>query len=243
MNVFGDQSLFDLSSILKMFRDYRSHGATLIVSPMDKPWTSEFPEDVIKAETDMFDFVFHEANDVKRQSIFTYPKGLDVYYILGREQEFYNAMVSATLQSKQGVLAAWGAIFGGVKIHGEESIELHEFVGSVDYIEEREIQKTQYFQELAKYRFLVAPRGNGIQSPKFIEAVLMMTIPITSNYSCWVDLKSAGFPIVVVDHWNEITPENLERWWEELSPQMGKKRWIATMEGVESLLFGKCYRD
>eukprot|EP00958_Prasinococcus_capsulatus_P014410 scaffold1518_cov417-Prasinococcus_capsulatus_cf.AAC.3 len=31
----------------------------------------------------------------------------------------------------------------------------------------------QYYFELAKYKFLVAPHGNGIQSPKFLEALMV----------------------------------------------------------------------
>merc|ERR1712222_148095 len=61
----------------------------------------------------------------------------------------------------------------------------------------RKIGPDEYFSELANYRFLVAPKGQAIQSCKFAEAVLMMTIPITKRYKCFQDLQDYGFPIVL----------------------------------------------
>jgi hypothetical protein len=46
--------------------------------------------------------------------------------------------------------------------------------------------------------------------------------------------------MVLVDEWDEITPEALNQWWVDLSPRLNAARWLATVEGMESLLFGKC---
>jgi hypothetical protein len=56
-------------------------------------------------------------------------------------------------------------------------------------------------------------------------------------------LRDYGFPLVVVDDWDEITPAKLDEWWAELSPKLDNARWIATVKGVESLLYGTCYED
>ena len=100
----------------------------------------------------------------------------------------------------------------------------------------------EYFGVLAQHRFLLAPLGNGLQSPKFIEAVMMMTIPITKRYAAFDDLRAYGLPIVLVDDWAEVTPAKLEQWWAELSPRLEAARWVGTNRGMDSLLNGSCWR-
>merc|ERR1719419_571456 len=125
--------------------------------------------------------------------------------------------MNARLDTKRGALAAWGSIWSGIgshgAIHGKEAEVLKMFVDREPFIDHRSIDKKLYFTELAKYRFLIAPRGNGIQSPKFMEALLVLTIPITLRYPAFTDLKKYGFPYVLVDSWDDITPENLDKWW------------------------------
>ena len=79
-----------------------------------------------------------------------------------------------------------------------------------------------------------------MQSPKFLEAVLLMTIPITMRYEAFNDLQVYGMPIVLVDSWAEVTPQNLDKWWVELSPRLAAARWIATNQGLDSLLKQEC---
>ena len=74
----------------------------------------------------------------------------------------------------------------------------------------------RYFSVLAQHRFLLAPQGQAIQSPKFLEAVAMMTIPITRRHAAFEDLRAYGMPIVLVDSWDEVTPAALDAWWAEL---------------------------
>jgi len=86
----------------------------------------------------------------------------------------------------------------------------------------------------------IAPRGNGLQAPKFLEAVAVMTIPITKRYACFEDLQMYGFPLVVVDDWEEITPKALAYWWRKLSPRLEEARWLIGHFGLNSLLYGNC---
>jgi len=143
------------------------------------------------------------------------------------------------------VLAAWGKR-GGQTNHTVDALALQRFVESWGTnasgwkVEERDLPADQYFDALSKYRFLLAPRGNGVQSPKFLEALLVGTIPITKRYAAFEDLVDYGFPMVLVDEWDEITPKALDQWWVDLSPRLNAARWLATVEGMESLLFGKC---
>jgi len=117
---------------------------------------------------------------------------------------------------------------------------LSDFTNHTPWAEHRMIPAEHYWPELAKYRFLIAPRGNGLQAPKFMEALAVMTIPITLRYACFEDLQMYGFPLVVVDDWEEITPKALAYWWKKLSPRLEEARWLVTHYGLNSLLYGDC---
>ena len=125
----------------------------------------------------------------------------------------------------------------------DDSAALEDFLarGTLNVTRAR-VPPREYFGVLAQHRFLLAPLGNGLQSPKFIEAVMMMTIPITKRYAAFDDLRAYGLPIVLVDDWAEVTPAKLEQWWAELSPRLEAARWVGTNRGMDSLLNGSCWR-
>lgn len=194
-----------------------------------------------------------------------YPKTMDMHYMLGREEDFLSAATGAQLDGKRGVLAAWSlrqssvaaaaASKRALQMWGmneavslyetEDSVSLAKFLekeGVSRFVNRTQIPPEKYFSELVKYRFLLAPKGNGIQSPKFLEAVLMMTIPITKRHGAFEALQAYGMPIVLVDEWDEVTPDKLDSWWAELSPRLETARWIATNRGMDQLLSGECWR-
>ena len=85
-----------------------------------------------------------------------------------------------------------------------------------------EIPKFDWPKELSKYKFMLYPAGNGVQSPKWLEALLLGTIPLTlreeETEPTFQQLKEAGFPMVLVDAWEEVSVQgNRDRWWAELS--------------------------
>merc|ERR1740121_446282 len=106
---------------------------------------------------------------------------------------------------------------------------------------ERSIPPADWFKELAKYRFLLSPLGDGIQSSKTIEALLVLTIPIVQRgpYTAHERLVRMGFPIVIVASWEEITPAFLDHWWRELSPRLARFRHnCVTTEGYWRMITG-----
>lgn len=65
---------------------------------------------------------------------------------------------------------------GGVTSRTMDAIELGAFFASLpedSRIHHRMVDIHSYFAELSQYKFMIAPRGNGIQSPKFLEAILV----------------------------------------------------------------------
>jgi hypothetical protein len=65
----------------------------------------------------------------------------------------------------------------------------------------------------ANYAFEISPRGNGLDCHRTWEALLLRTIPIVLTSS--LDPVYAGFPVVIIEDWREITPHAMARWREQ----------------------------
>jgi len=67
-----------------------------------------------------------------------------------------------------------------------------------------------YLENIYNHRFVISPRGTGLDTVRTWECLYMGTIPIEKrniNNQFYTDL-----PICFVDDWEEITEEYLERW-------------------------------
>ena len=61
-----------------------------------------------------------------------------------------------------------------------------------------------YFNELAKYKFVLCPSGNGVDTHRIWECVIHKSIPILVNNSFSVNLKKLGLPALFLDSWDEL---------------------------------------
>ena len=71
-----------------------------------------------------------------------------------------------------------------------------------------------YLEDMARHRFSVCPRGNGIDTHRVWESLYLGVVPIVErsvHTELWSEL---GLPIVLVSDWAEVTPTFLE----ELEP-------------------------
>mmetsp|Transcript_119035 Transcript_119035/g.265694 ORF Transcript_119035/g.265694 Transcript_119035/m.265694 type:complete len:406 (+) Transcript_119035:55-1272(+) len=93
-------------------------------------------------------------------------------------------------------------------------------------IDVKTVGKLEWWAELAKYRFVLVPPGQGVQSSKMFEALLVLTVPIVQRVRGGAvdDLINFGFPLVAIDAWDEITPARLDEWWRTLSPRLASFR-------------------
>ncbi len=83
----------------------------------------------------------------------------------------------------------------------------------------------EYIRELAEHRFVISPEGAGIDCHRTWEALLVGTIPIVKHST--IDHVFDGLPVVLINHWSEVTPEFLEAKYAELSTKQfnTKKLW------------------
>ena len=59
--------------------------------------------------------------------------------------------------------------------------------------------------------FVICPPGNGIDTHRFWEALYLKTIPIIEKNEISRFLKKAGFPILLLDKWTDLSKFNEEK--------------------------------
>lgn len=74
-----------------------------------------------------------------------------------------------------------------------------------------------YLLDLAKAKFVLSPRGNGLDCHRTWEALYMRAIPIVQTSS--LDPLYKDLPVVIVKDWSEVTEAFLEKKHEELQKQ------------------------
>tara|TARA_B110001469_G_scaffold57318_1_gene55106 strand:- start:869 stop:1813 length:945 start_codon:yes stop_codon:yes gene_type:complete len=62
------------------------------------------------------------------------------------------------------------------------------------------------------YAFELSPSGNGLDCHRTYEAIILNTIPIVRSNTLDPIYKEHDLPVVIVDEWSEVTPENLQIW-------------------------------
>jgi len=89
-------------------------------------------------------------------------------------------------------------------------------------VDVRNIPRDRWWWELSRYRFLMSPMGEEVQTSRNLEALLVLTIPIVQRgpFHVFDDLVKLGFPIVVVNEWEDINKERLRGWQLELTPRL-----------------------
>lgn len=83
---------------------------------------------------------------------------------------------------------------------------------NIDFFPDR-MPRTDLWKKKAQYLFSICPIGNGMDTHRVWEDLYMEIIPIVKSTP--LDPMYSMFPIVIVHDWNEITAENLEKWFIE----------------------------
>lgn len=71
----------------------------------------------------------------------------------------------------------------------------------------------EYFENLKKSKFVISPEGNGLDTHRIWEALILNTIPIMIKTNFTKNLKKLGVPGIYLNNWDELldfNPSKLE---------------------------------
>eukprot|EP00929_Paragymnodinium_shiwhaense_P094155 TRINITY_DN54583_c0_g1_i1.p1 TRINITY_DN54583_c0_g1~~TRINITY_DN54583_c0_g1_i1.p1 ORF type:complete len:419 (+),score=43.97 TRINITY_DN54583_c0_g1_i1:302-1558(+) len=188
-----------------------------------------------------FKNVFYMAKDVEVEGVTAMPIGLLEHYLrqdyVAESAKAAITRASLTTSTKRhNILLALGG-HGDYKTNKTDMYDARKasfdsrraarrwgfsLAGQELGVDVRSVKPADWWEELASYRFVVSPFGDGIQAARTIEALFVLTIPIVQRgkFPVHDDLVKLGFPLVVVDDWSEITTPKLHEWWYNLAPRL-----------------------
>lgn len=156
-----------------------------------------------------FNKIYYEAYDVNHPDVELMPIGLTEFYLRGVEDDVRQA-IGAAREKESLVLAAFGRFWPKLNERIDDRKECKNFSERSEFVRCGPFSRAQYFNELSIHKYMLCPRGNGIQSPKILEAFLARCIPIMTDSPMARRLAAKGAPILIVDFWEQITPEYLK---------------------------------
>lgn len=176
-----------------------------------------------------FHRILFEALDVQWPGVHVCPIGFNIDYTRAHGvKEIIQTLLNPTpvAQKNRTFLAAWGKHWP--KLDGKISSRklLNEWLKGNALGNRQSVKSGNWWRTLSKYRFQICPTGAGVQAPKLQESWMSNTIPIVNREPAFVELKRWGYPVAIVDSWDEITAENMSRWWDELSPKLKHAQWM-----------------
>jgi len=90
--------------------------------------------------------------------------------------------------------------------HGDEREQLLQAartLPTIDVVEHR-ISPAEFQQRLRRHRFVLAPRGNGIDTHRFWEALYADAVPVILR-SAWSDaFEAEGIPFLALNAWDDV---------------------------------------
>ncbi len=101
------------------------------------------------------------------------------------------------------------------------------------------VSQAEYYRSVARSRFVLCPSGLGWDSFRLWETLLLGSIPIVERSTGW-DALLSDLPALLVSHFDQVTPELLERAYPEVISrcdgfEFGKlttQWWVARINGL-----------
>jgi hypothetical protein len=75
-----------------------------------------------------------------------------------------------------------------------------------------------YLEDLRRHRFVLCPQGNGLDTHRMWEALLMGAVPVAPHST--LDALYTGLPVLLVDDWDFIDEDLLRQTWEQYSERL-----------------------
>jgi hypothetical protein len=181
------------------------------------------PEEVDRfLNEDKITKIFSEQNDVDSEKVISMPEGMHPAPLLKYHDDLERISLAAEPSAKKNIVCGgwspWGKTIFGTRTdrvdaekYMKENKDFCYFFSGVSHVE--------FWQTVCDHRFFLSPLGTTYDSFKTFEALAVKTIPIIQRLGVWQKAHE-DLPVVVIDDFSEINPENLDRWWNELSPQL-----------------------
>lgn len=113
------------------------------------------------------------------------------------------------LPKKKLITTAFGNQWSNLNKTIKERNDLINFCENNSWVSKNMWNPIMYYDKLWEYKYFICPLGNGIQAPKIYECLLVQTIPVCIKGPAFEDLKEYGFPILLINNFNELNPTML----------------------------------
>ena len=160
-----------------------------------------------------FNEIYFEAKDIYYKNIKTIPMGLNYAYTLrnGGDENILNLINKKNHIKDKLITTAFGDKWPQLNDIIDDRKNLINFCKKTKWLVKNNWDPLDYYKNLSEYKYFICPIGNGIQSPKIFEALLVKTIPIVINTPCVHDLKNYGYPILIINNYDELETKKLEK--------------------------------
>lgn len=191
-----------------------------------------------------FSDIFYEAKDVQHDRIKTVPMGFTNFYALQLGEGFIELQIEQARKrthKEHLVFAGWGKVWSKLDQKVLDRAQLGSFLElntTQQWVHRQSLSFEEYWSTLSAYKFALCPLGNGIQAPKLFEALVLRVVPVVTRVAAFEDLRSYGFPVLIVDRWEQLSTEYLQQQYEAQFEGVDWDRVerMITIEGVWSLL-------
>ena len=68
-----------------------------------------------------------------------------------------------------------------------------------------------YIQHMSRYKFNISPKGNGSDTHRFWESLMVDTFPIVVRSPFTKNMENLGIPAIYLDSWSELASYNTEK--------------------------------
>lgn len=202
-----------------------------------------------------FQQIYYEAKDVKCEFVKAFPMGSIMTYLLsnvlgggvaprGFKKLPQNNILDTinldytNLKKNKLIASSFSYRYKHLTKQIKQRYTLVDFIENTDYVDTFKVDPKDYYQKLSEYKFFICPIGQGIQTPKLQECLLVNTIPVVLNHCVYGDLQEWGLPLLVVNSWSEITKELLENYYNN---EYQKINWTGVRKLFHSEFFEEVY--
>lgn len=85
----------------------------------------------------------------------------------------------------------------------------------------------KFYSDVASHRFVLAPRGNGLDTHRLWETLYAGRVPVVLSSS--MDAAYKGLPVAVINSWDELTLAGIKLKWEEFFSTDQSKRKVKNL--------------